>query len=280
MPQEQKIEPKTKDKSYGSRRESTSWWKYLLAAVGYFVVILLIIAEGITGWILIKNVKNDQNSIKSSQEETKNQYSSLEESVKENDKELDEIKTKITVLEENQAKQKEEEGKEESEKTESEENKKEEATQETSNNCDFSKEVSLRTSDTYDIFGGSEFDTVVCGYVKTQKEVVWDQEQENVYFVMTKYKDDKFRESIVEGIKSGNTVNKKIGDNYALNLGCKEGSRISGMQYTDETYLDDNTQNKILSSTQENPLSLIVSFDKHEGAGCSCCNLASKIRLY
>lgn len=253
--------------------------KTILISLGFVLVIGLLIVEGILGWNLIQDIKKEQDSIRSSQEENKNQYSSLEESIKNNNKELEKIKNRVVDLEEDQA-TKEEKDSNPEETSESEENSTEE-NNETTSTCDFSKEIALRTTDNYDIFGESEFDTVVCGYVKTQTEVVWDQEQENIYFVITQYEDEKFRESIIEGMKNGNTVNKKIGDYYALNLGCKDGDRITGIQYkSDETYLDDETQNKILSSNQENPLSLIISFDKHEGVGCTCCNLASKIRPY
>lgn len=260
------------------KKENKNLLKAILITAGFILVVGLLIAEGIVGWNLIKDVQSEQDIIKNYQEENKSQHSTLEENIKKNNEELGKIKEKVTKLEEE--KDVKEENTDSEEVSESEESSTEEEIK-TSSNCDFSKEVSLRTTDNYDIFGGSEFDTVVCGYVKVQKEIVWEEEQENVYFVITQYKDEKFRESIVEGIKNGNTVNKKIGDYYALNLGCKDVDRISGMQYkSDEAYIDDETQNKIFSSKEDNPLSLIISFDQHEGVGCTCCNLASKIRLY
>ncbi|NQV00207.1 MAG: hypothetical protein HQ538_05695 [Parcubacteria group bacterium] len=251
--------------------------KHISIIVGFVIIITLLITEGILGWSLINNVKDEQSDIKNSQEEINNKYSDLENSINEIKNNQTDYKNRLIKLEVKNNN----ENLEEDESVEIIES--ENSTEEESNsaNCDFSKDTTLRSTDNYDIFGESEFDTVVCGYVKTQKEIVFGEEQENIYFVITNYKDSKFRESIVEGIKNGNTVNKKIGDYYALNLGCKNGDKISGMQYkSDETYIDDTTQSSILSSTTENPLSLTVSFDKHEGVGCTCCNLASKVRLY
>lgn len=251
--------------------------KTTLIIIGFVLIISLIIVEGILGYSLSKNITDEQNKIKNSQEEIKNQYSSLESSISEIKNDLVDHKNRLIKLEvkENNANLEEDESIEiidDANNTSSSSN---------TSSCNFSKKVNLRTTDTYGIFGDDEFDTLVCGYVIIQEEEVFGEKQENVYFVITNYKDEKFRESIVEGIKNGNTINKKIGNYYALNLGCKNGDKISGMQYrSDETYLDDATQSAILSSTTENPLSLIISFDKHEGAGCTCCNLASKIRLY
>lgn len=262
MQQEQNTQPKNKH-----------FLKHMLVVIGFVIIIILLITEGILGWSLINNINKEQNNIKNTQEQINNKYSDLENSINEIKNNQTDYKNRLIKLEvkDNNANLKENESVEIIESEDST----------TINTCDFSKETSLRTTSNYDIFGESEFDTVVCGYVKIQKEIVWGEEQENVYFVITNYKDAKFKESIVEGVKNGNTINKKIGNHYALNLGCKSGDKISGMQYkSGETYLDDATQSSILSSTANSPLSLIISFDKHEGVGCTCCNLASKIRLY
>jgi hypothetical protein len=141
--------------------------------------------------------------------------------------------------------------------------------------------VALKTTTKYGIFGDDIFDTVVCGYVKLQEETIFEETQTNVYFVITKFMDEGFKNSIEKGIAEGNTINKKIDDNYAFNLGCFKDGKIVGIEYDPRVpYIDEITQNKILTSTKENPVSLIFSFGKHEGRDCICCNLAHQIKLY
>lgn len=147
--------------------------------------------------------------------------------------------------------------------------------------CEFNKDVQLKKSSTYGIFGDDIFDTVVCGYAELKDEVVFDQTQTNLYFNITKFADEAFKNSLDQGITEGNLVNKKEGENYKFNLGCYKDGAIDGIQYDEGVdYVDQATQDAILGSTAENPVAVILSFGQHFGRGCQCCNLAHQIKLY
>jgi hypothetical protein len=132
------------------------------------------------------------------------------------------------------------------------------------------------------MFGGEIFDTVVCGYLVTKEETVWEQPQTNAYLAINKFKDEGFKKSLAKGIDEGNSVNQKDGaGSYLLNLGCYQSGNISGQEYEKGvSYLDEAAQTAIKNSTVAKPVALILSFGQHEGMGCSCCNLAHKIRTY
>jgi hypothetical protein len=147
--------------------------------------------------------------------------------------------------------------------------------------CDFTKPINLRTTSRYGIFGDDEFDTIVCGYLELKDEVVFDEKQTNAYFNIKKFYDDGFRKSLDQGISEGNTINQKVDSTYRFNLGCYENGKITGIEYDpNQEYINETAQKRILSSTSDNPTSIILSFGKHEGRGCQCCNLAHKIRIY
>ena len=147
--------------------------------------------------------------------------------------------------------------------------------------CDFSKPMALRPATTYDIFGQDEFDTLVCGYLITREEMAWEELQTNAYLVVVDYADENFIQAVDAGIQMGNGVNKKGPLYYEFNLGCYEDERIKGIEHGDgNPYIDPQTESAILSSTPENPVSLVLSFGYHPGWSCVCCNLAHKIRLY
>ncbi len=149
------------------------------------------------------------------------------------------------------------------------------------NPCEFNKEVALKTTTTYGIFGDDEFDTVVCGYAELKDEVVFDETQTNIYFNIAKFVDEEFKDSLQQGISEGNTINQQEGEIYKFNLGCYKNDAIEGIQYEDGVdYIDSATQQAILNSTAENPVALILSFGEHYGRGCDCCNLAHQIKLY
>ncbi len=133
----------------------------------------------------------------------------------------------------------------------------------------------------YGIFGDSEFDTIVSGYLETKKKKTIDGLKIIPYFVITKFYSDKFRESIEEGINSGNGVNIKENGLYKFNLGCLENGKIIGIEYEkNKAYIDGETTTNIINSSKENPVSIILSFGKHLGSECSCCNLANQVRIY
>ncbi len=137
-----------------------------------------------------------------------------------------------------------------------------------------------KSENEYDIFGGSEFDTEVTGYLETREEEVFGENVNTAYFAITDFEDINFRKSIEAGIKEGNSVNKKSGNLYLFNLGCLKNFRIVGMDYGDEVpYLDDRTEKTILNSSKSSPVSLKLRFGLHPGAGCTCCNLAHSIRI-
>jgi hypothetical protein len=132
----------------------------------------------------------------------------------------------------------------------------------------------------YNIFGEDKFDTIVKGYLEMKEIERFDSVISTAYFIITEFNDDGLRKSIEEGIDQRNTVNIKEGDLYGLNLGCFRGGRIEGIEYeVDTAYIDDYTQEKIISSSLENQVSLILSFGYHLGRGCDCCNLAHSVRI-
>jgi len=132
----------------------------------------------------------------------------------------------------------------------------------------------------YGIFGDDEFDTTVCGYLETREEIVLGAEQTNAYFIIVNFEDEGFIRSIAEGIRSGNEVNTRIDGHYALNLGCFEDRKIVGVEYEEKPYFDPETHEKILNSSPDNLVSLVLSFGKHTGTDYHCANLAHTIRLY
>jgi len=154
--------------------------------------------------------------------------------------------------------------------------------------CNFSKEINLRKTTQYGIFGDDAFDTVVCGYSVTEtapfciecEEGEPEIERASIYFVIIDYLDEGFKKSIEEGIEMGNTVNYKDDEgNYRFNLGCLEEGKITADTQSPD-YINKETQEAILKSTPENPISIILSFEEHFGRECFCCSLAEKVRLY
>jgi hypothetical protein len=134
----------------------------------------------------------------------------------------------------------------------------------------------------YGIFGDSEFDTIVSGYLEIKEvEGLEGSKITNAYFVITEFYEEELRESIEEGIERGNSVNLKENGFYKFNLGCFKDGRIEGVEYEkDKVYMDDETMEKILNSSRENPISIVLYFGLHGGFGCVCCNLAHQVRVY
>lgn len=155
-------------------------------------------------------------------------------------------------------------------------------TNSTSNeSCDFTKEVALKAGTDYSMMGDEEFDTAVCGYfIKKDipaEEIMGTEAHTNAYFVITKFKDAKFQASMEKSLSEGNTVNEKSATKYQFNLGCYKNSTI-----TDDTgaVFGSGAKTAILNSTVAKPVAIILSFTKHGGRGCNCCNLAEKVSLY
>ena len=134
--------------------------------------------------------------------------------------------------------------------------------------------------DPYYIFGSAEFDSVVTGYLTSEKTNVFGEEITKAYLVITDFQDENLRKSIDAGINRGNGVNKKENDLYFFNLGCLENNTLKGDDLGEELpYLDQKTETAILKSSKTNPVTLNLHFDYHAGSGCLCCNLAHQIRL-
>jgi hypothetical protein len=147
--------------------------------------------------------------------------------------------------------------------------------------CKFNKPVRLKTTRTYDIFGGSEFDTLVCGYLFTQPEENFDTRITVAYLRIINAPDRRFLRSMKREIDRGNSVNFVRDKAYHFNLGCLKNGKIQGIKYDRRyPYLTDRVEQSILRSTPQQPVRLILSFGKHIGSGCECCNLAHRIRLY
>jgi hypothetical protein len=142
-----------------------------------------------------------------------------------------------------------------------------------------SKPVQLRATQRYGIFGDDEFDTVVCGYLVTRLEKVWDETLNVAYFRVTQFGQPGFQQAIAQGINQGNTVNALRSGQYELNLGCFDKNRITGHQYDPKTpYITPATQAQLLNSSVTQPVAIVLSFGKHPGSHCTCCNLAEALR--
>ncbi|MFH2105571.1 MAG: hypothetical protein ABII72_05055 [Parcubacteria group bacterium] len=260
---------------------------------GKIIIIVLIVVMGmffsavlaVGGWYFWGQLENEKNS-----------RSALESSLNELKEEISQLKSQIDILKtaEDTRKEKEKATAAEKAKKQAEEDAKSEKTTESDteesttdgNNsesqCEFNKNVSLQETTTYGIFGEDTFDTIVCGYLETVEEEVWDEKQTNAYFAIKSFYHDGFKQSIEKGIAEGNSVNNKKSDGtYLFNLGCYSDGKVSGRDYeTGVSYIDDAAQNALQNSSIDKPVSIILSFGLHGGSGCSCCNLAHKVRAY
>lgn len=140
--------------------------------------------------------------------------------------------------------------------------------------------TSKENEDFKKIFGEEEYQTKVSGYLKVEKEMVFEEELDVSYLVITDFTDNAFSDAIDQGIEKGNTVNKKEEDSYFFNLGCLEDGKVVGVDHEEgQAYLNEVTQEALLNSSADNPVSLELNFGIHPGIGCTCCNLAHQIRL-
>jgi hypothetical protein len=148
-------------------------------------------------------------------------------------------------------------------------------------NCNFTKPIPLKTTRRYGLLGDDEFDTLVCGHIVTKQEKNFGQTITVAYLRIIKADDRRFLLAIQREISKGNGVNFVRGNYYFFNLGCLEQGKITGTQYDPRyPYITEQVQASILKSTPQRPVKLILSFGKHAGSGCECCNLAYRIRLY
>lgn len=148
-------------------------------------------------------------------------------------------------------------------------------------NCDFSKWVNPKPTMRYGIFGDDTFDTAVCGYLVTQTEERFRQTETIAYLRITQFQDEGFRQAIDRGVAAGNTVNSVKNGIYDFSLGCLKNQRIE-IDAADpaNSLLSPPVEQKLIHSSAEQPIALILSFTQHPGSECVCCNLADQIRLY
>lgn len=117
-----------------------------------------------------------------------------------------------------------------------------------------------------------KFETQVSGYLKTIEMEPFGEKINASYLVITDFKDEGFKTSIDETIQSGNTVNRKEGDDFLFNLGCFDKDDTSEM--------DEETKNALQGSTKDKSVNLTLGFEVEEnGRGCICCHFAEYIKL-
>jgi len=146
-------------------------------------------------------------------------------------------------------------------------------------NCGFfDKKINLLKTENYNIFDGSVFESVVCGYIVIRETESYGRRQKDVYFRVVEFLDDKLEKSIIDSIKGGNSVNRIENGVVEFNLGCMDGNKIIGTNY-DEKYVDEETEKLILKSDDKNLIAIKLKFGVSRNVGCSCCNLAKTIRV-
>ncbi len=128
------------------------------------------------------------------------------------------------------------------------------------------------------------FNELVAGYVVLQKvkglsELFGYIDQTNVYLEIIDYMDEEFIKSLEKKIEEGNTINIKSDGNILFNLGCLENNKIIADSRGPD-YMNKETQETILKSTKENPVSIVLYFEQELGKGCKCCSFAKKVWLY
>jgi hypothetical protein len=146
----------------------------------------------------------------------------------------------------------------------------------------FNKEILLKTTTKYSMFGDDIFDTAVCGFLQPKKDIIFEREQNIAYLKVLDFADEKFKASVQQGVAEGNTVNQATSQDTFLNLGCLNDNKIvSEARGNDnpELYVDPLTEQALLASSEAQPVAIVLSFGLHEGSGCNCCNLAHKVRL-
>lgn len=146
-------------------------------------------------------------------------------------------------------------------------------------NCTFPQAVVLRSTEKYGIFGDDEFDTFVCGYLVKRNIEVFGEQQTNAYLRIIAFYDNGLKNSIEKGIREGNTVNSVENGNYDFNLGCWQNGQIVIDENENANYIDKVTQDRLAKSTPTQPVSVILSFEKHKGSDYYCLSLAEQIRI-
>ncbi|OUC16086.1 MAG: hypothetical protein B0A82_03670 [Alkalinema sp. CACIAM 70d] len=147
--------------------------------------------------------------------------------------------------------------------------------------CELPSVPNLRSTTAYGIFGDDEFDTVVCGYLVTRQEQHFDNTVNAAYLRIVRFGDPGFQQAIAQGIANQNSINQYRDGKYELNLGCLKNNKIVGIEYDRLTpYITPETQQQLQASSRDRPIPVVLSFGKHRGRDCECCNLAHKVRVY
>lgn len=160
------------------------------------------------------------------------------------------------------------------------------ATTTTSQNssCDLSKVTGLTPGTTWDILGGEDFSTAVCGYLKTETvhNEMDDVTNDIASLVITSYKDAGFKTAIEKVVNEGNTVNSSSSANNSFSLGCYANGQITYSRPNELSMgqtgtIDAAQTTKLKNATATNPVAVKLEFFKHAGSGCNCCNLAENV---
>lgn len=152
--------------------------------------------------------------------------------------------------------------------------------------CDLTKVTGLVAGTNWDIQGGENFSTAVCGYL-TREDIYneMDDVTKNIAsLVITSYKDAGFKTAIEEGISEGNTVNTSSGGNNKFGLGCYENSQITfnvpnNIGLGSSGTIDAVSTLKLINATATKPVAVKLEFKEHLGSGCNCCNLAEIVEV-
>lgn len=128
-----------------------------------------------------------------------------------------------------------------------------------------------------------EFDTSVCGYKIIKNEtahVVIGGYQKNIYFRVTEFADEKFKESL---LRYTNNVSVKKDESYIdIGIGCLIDNQIKGILQNSNKegfYLEKSVGDKIINSSENNQVALNLLFRDRPGSGCVCCSLPYDIEI-
>lgn len=150
--------------------------------------------------------------------------------------------------------------------------------------CDFTKvTTTIIPGTTFDVFGGENFSTLVCGYIYTKEQNMGMDEvlmKNTAYVAVKKFKDDAFKAKIEAGITGeGNTVNSKLGSDYLLGCGCLEAGKIIASPEPTGGLMSLADQAKFIASTSDKPVIMKLTYEVHGGSGCTCCTLFEKAEV-
>ena len=149
--------------------------------------------------------------------------------------------------------------------------------------CKFDTSVydDLTKAETYNIFGEETYDTVACGYLVTETKDAFDTgEESEVAYFRTLDVSFGFKGAIEDAIQEGNSVNRKVGKFVDFRLGCIEDDEFVTGESGTTSKSDRATDRALLSSTQDKPINLVLSFEENtSGTKIVCDSLASNLEV-